>query len=211
MSTGAISTIFRSLSSTPLGQGDGEQKLLRPYNDGPRTVTTYARNWSALKKRRVVREAISWRRGGEKSVAKGGPLSNGTSIQQLREEARNGMDMNWYAEEVKETDARLLFDGRAWVIPARGQDGEPAPKTQIPEGLMDLYCGNYERMNSDDPLVRSEEIAKLRARVREIFCLGPDDDEHPNGFIEFIREEIEFTARPASEDHVYAEGMTTEV
>ena len=77
----------------------------------------------------------------------------------------------------------------------------------MPEGVYDLYCGNYLRMHNGDERERADEISKLHSRVRDLRCEGPEDMRNPDGVLEFIREEIAMDSGFAREDRVYADDL----
>jgi hypothetical protein len=176
--------------SIPLGSLPGERRLAAPYNAKPVDCVVRVRNLSATKKRTVVEEAISIRRGGDRAIAKGpysGKEYSGTSVEQLRFRVAQGDDMNWYKEVVKPVDFVVRHGGRQFVIPY-ARDGEPEPQwVTVDPGAWDLYMGNWERMHSADPREKQNEGMRRQGRGLAKFVAEADN---PFGFLEFDRREI---------------------
>lgn len=185
--------MLQQLAQTPLGRADGEANLTVPFNQGPTTVIVRVRNHSRTANRRILHKPVSQTQGGDDlEVQAKYPGMSAESIQKAAQQR----DMSVYKMGVKAVKASLPFDGKMYVIPpAKTADEEP-PAVIVPEGMWDLYMGNWERMNGT-PQDRTEELARLAARFsgRENPAMVFDSAGNVvRGYLEFIREEV----RPSS-------------
>jgi hypothetical protein len=196
----------------PLGSLHGEEHLQAPFNLRPVNAIVRVRNMSAMVERRVVKEAISIRRGGSLSITDG-PYKNqrGVSVDALRFKVAEGENMNWEVMQVSPQDALLRLDGKRYLIeyprdtskpqiqigvdpltrrpvldyPAKM--GAPGEWVAVEAGLWDLYCGNWERMHAASQRERIEELQQLAGRGMSKWVVG---DDNPYGYLEFSRTEI---------------------
>ena len=153
---------------------------------------------SALNPRKIIKEYVSWRRGGEAQLsdAKYRERIHGqTSVDQLRERARSGEDMNWTETATVATAFVIRHNNRKIVVPAFDSiTQEPAPWITVDPGIWDLYMGNYDRMHSADIRERNDELTLLAGRNLHRFAYAEDaDEERPFAFLEFSREEVLYT------------------
>jgi hypothetical protein len=200
--------------NAPLGSQRGEEHLQAPYNQRPSSAIIRVRNMSTVVARRVIIEAVSYRRGGEKSITeKSGPFHKiaNASVDALRFKVAQGENMNWEDMRVEPQDAVLRHDGKRFLIEYKrdmsqpetviGRDkltghaivdrpplmGEPGDWVAVSEGLWDLYMGNWERMHSGSEKERIDEIMQVNGRALNRFVVGEDN---PYGYLEFSRDEI---------------------
>jgi hypothetical protein len=146
---------------------------------------------SATLKRRIVREHVSFRRGGDEQLRDGkaskafGP---NTSADDLRYRVIGGANMDWTEERVQSLDFVVRHDGKRYLIPAVDpKTGENAPWIIVDPGVWDLYMGNWERMHSRDARVMTDEMTNTQGRGLSKWVIGEDA---PFGLLEFSREEI---------------------
>ncbi len=191
-----------------LGYRDNPPENLKvPYNLTPQTCVVRVRNLSALRKRRIVEEAVSYRRGGERSI-KSGPYKGvpDVSVDALRAKIIvSGEDMNWYSEKIVPVDFRIQHDSKRPIIPYQDfKTGAVAPWIIVDPGTWDLYMGNWERAHSSDHRERINEQQATALRGLNRFCIAAEDienqrspdamkdvlDENPFGFLQFMREPI---------------------
>ena len=103
--------------------------------------------------------------------------------------------MNVYSTKIEKVLYAPLFDGKRYFVPpAKGSEDPPA--VQVPDGLWDILCGNYERMHSPNPKTKNEEEARFAAsmirKLNPIAFITVDGErvektENPFGFIEIER------------------------
>jgi hypothetical protein len=198
----SANAVMQSLSSVPLGFMDGESSINVPLNRGENTVLVRVRNRSAELERNVYHDDhISGFRGGE-----------------VYEEERNksksdaftmGKEMTPYTKQIKPTNIVLKFDNKSYLVPSHGPNGEPSPWVPVPEGLYDLYVGNYSRMNSKDPKIKNDEIALIqlrRGKADRDFVIRPGVS-NPWAFLEFDYKIIEPTSIAVDALSVYADNI----
>ena len=184
---GTIGAIFGDLERTPLGLANGEANLQTPFNSTPVQTIVRVRNLSATIPRRVVKTYVSDRRGGEK-LAK----SNNLSMTEIHEMAKS-QDMNEYKTVTKPIKTALTHDNRTFVIPPATSKDEEPPWVIVPEGMWDLYLGNYQRMHGT-PQERSDEASRLAGRFQgrenPVLRRNAATGEPMSGYIEFTREDV---------------------
>lgn len=167
-SPSSAAMLMESIAQVPLGFGENEGQLNSPYNRGKENVLVRVRNLSATRSRLMFdRDRPSWLRGGEQLEQKIKKRYPTFSLDVARRDAfvGAGASMDKITEEgVFPVDVTLKFDDQLYRIPAKDEDGKDAPWVDVPEGVMDLYYGNWKRMNSDDPKERSEEIESIKRR-----------------------------------------------
>jgi len=104
-------------------------------------------------------------------------------------------DMSEYETGIRVVTAQVQIGGQVYYIPpAEADDVEPEPQ-MVKEGAWDLYCGNYERMHSDDPTEvakEKEHLSLLWLRKKNpVFLASVDgaetDLKNPYGFLEIRR------------------------
>lgn len=183
--------VLQSLQTAPLGQANGEAGLQSPFNAKPTGVIVKIKNWSATVPRKVLKTAISFKRGAERLSAK---ERGDMSIEALQVAAFVD-DVSRYSMEVKPVKAVIKWDGKDYVIPpAPPDDRDNPPAISVPEGAWDLYCGNWDRMHDPDINVRVNEVTALSmrrgGRQSPVIEKDPVTGEIISGFLEFIREEV---------------------
>ena len=175
--------------AVPLGSLPGEAGLQSPYNLRPDMVIVKVRNLSAIHKHRIVREAVSIRRGGNEQLKdRHGKETWGSNVSpaELQFRVAQGEDVNWYEDKIVPQDFILRHDGRRYLIPAIDpKTGENAPWITVPAGAWDLYMGNWDRMHSPSAKERATELEMLGVRG---FSKWVADDDNSFGFLEFSRE-----------------------
>lgn len=185
--------LINSLAETPLGQGPGERVPYVPANFRGQQAMVYARNWSSVRPRKIVIDAVSYYRGGD--VVQRDQIAVGAvqSLESLHQQARDGVDKSKYAMEIKPIVFTVRFDGRATPVPYHGVDaltGEEcdAPHVVIPEGAWDLYVGNWDALHSKNPQERNLELARVSAawgKFNRVFHAEAPPGEF--AYVEFVR------------------------
>jgi hypothetical protein len=198
MAAGLKDGILASLQNSPLGLGPNEANLQTPFNtprEG-RIVTVRVRNHSAQFKRRVLKIAVSYKRGGDEAVLTDKYRKSGMSMETIQRLSLD-RDMNVYTDVVVPVTAVIRFNSKIYRIPPADDPASIPPEVVVPEGVYDLYLGNYDRMHSADHRDRNDEAQRLFYRwgsggSRAVLYLKddgtPDQDRNPFGFLEFIRE-----------------------
>lgn len=152
-------------------------------------VVLKVKNYSARYPRKIVKTAVSWWRGADNIPEK---ERNGATVEAIQREALN-VDKTKYEKKIKPTTALLMHDGKNYAVPPAASADEEPPAVIVPEGLYDLYCGNYARMNSADINERVDEANRLamrRAGKDSPVIQYDAEGNHVSGFLEFIREEV---------------------
>jgi hypothetical protein len=200
--------------NNPLGKFAGEEGLQVPYN-AVTTAIVRVRNLSGSVKRKIVKEWVSFATGGEDSILEGPYKGKNMTPQELQRQALSGRNVNWEVEAVRPQDFILRFDDRRWVIPALGEDGEAesAPEVIVPEGVWDLYCGNFGLMNAlmangqPDVKTRAQELERVQFRGLNRFVYG---GKNQYGFLQFTREALTTDSIPLDRARIL-EGEIIEV
>jgi len=213
MSFNSANAVMQSLSNVPLGFMDGESNINVPLNRGENTVLVRVRNRSAELERNVYHDDhISGFRGGElyeeeRSKSKSGGVF---SLEKARRDAfMLGKEMTPFTKQIKPTNIVLKFDNKSYLVPSHGPNGELAPWTPVPEGLYDLYVGNYSRMNSKDPRVKNDEIQLIQTRRGKgdrDFVIRPGV-HNAWAFLEFDYKVVEPTSIAVDALSVYADSL----
>jgi len=209
---GKTATLVHDLEGNP-----SDQIFNVPANFQGRKALVYARNWSAVKPRRVIKEAVSFITGGEITVdemaKKGRPAP---SLDTLRERAKT-TDVNFYEDKIVPAVFVIRFDGRELAIPFHGIDAKTgeecdAPHVLVEEGAYDLYCGNYERMHSRDPRIKAAEAQHVAGKGRRnmVWAADSDSPKTPSAFVELIRELIPEPQVVLDTERLYP-GMSVEI
>lgn len=203
--------IIFNLNSQPLGTLAGEATLQTPFNTPKQRANVYVVNHSRVKERRVCVVPVSSLSGAEEALRH--KSAEGKAYREAYGNAENlykaalRKDMSIYEDRIEPVMFVINFDGRKYVIaPAPESDPNSPPVEQVPDGVWDLYCGNYERMSAikdrgdgvavPDQQERSAETQRLALRWarkhnpvwRQVVDGSPRTSENPFGFIEFIRE-----------------------
>jgi hypothetical protein len=197
--------VLDSLMAAPLGAVEGDINPNIARNAKGITAVYFARNLSATLKRRVVEKGVSLARGyDDKAVKKYHGDMDG---EEVRKQAIH-RDMNVYEVKVVPVRKVLKFNNALIEIPVDGTE------VSIPEGLWDLHLGNYERIRSEDILVRSAEYERLSNRWCSPMTPNPvyeagqerptDSEDRPYGYIEFRRQEIHVQQATQDLTRVYA-------
>jgi hypothetical protein len=190
----SLNSVLESLSSRPFGQapGDPVAGAAMNRNDEAEYTKCYARNWSNSRERRYITEAISWLRGGQKAEQLAKKTGEDFEMPYKRREAYAGQDPSVTAVEIKPVEAVLQFDNSRFIIPP-AKDAKKEPEwIAIPQGVMDLYYGNWERLNSPNARERAQEMEAVKGR-RKDYCVRLDargQNTNEFGFLEFKREII---------------------
>jgi hypothetical protein len=182
--------VMQSLSTEPLGTVGAEAALQSPFNQKPTSVIVKVKNWSAQIPRKVLKTPISFKRGAERLTEKqkGGMTTEAIQIASFTQ------DMSIYEDSIKPVKAVLTWNGQAYMIPPSASKEEEPVAVTVPDGVWDLYLGNYDRMRDPDPNVRVQEATLLAlrrgGRTSPVIERDPHTGEISSGFLEFIREEV---------------------
>lgn len=220
---GPAAQMFQQISATPYGKGQSDAAFSRPFNNTDETVIVRVRNLSALRPRRVYTDHIGMWRGGEKYAYEQQQKGRQVNLDLLYAQAmRGGRDVNPTEDVISPIDAILTFDGKPYMVVAKDEKGKPAPWCDVPEGVLDLYFGNWKRLQ--DPRERAHELERVRARRRD-FCVrtlnvaiddlaksGEEaaDRDNPFAFLVFDRKVVEPISVAVDMERVYA-GKAMEV
>lgn len=179
----------------PVGtmNGDPNMGVASNYRIPPARIYvvnhTRTRPWSKLA------VSASFRRGAEDVLIYNRELAKIYNVDTLTKRIEQGKSHNQYKKGIHVGVFDMTLGKRHIAItPARDAESKPAV-IEVPEGLWDIYLGNYERMRSEDPKVVSDERSRLavrwRARHNPVFCYTDDevtkDLGNEYGFLEFIR------------------------
>jgi hypothetical protein len=183
------------LKNNPLGLGQGDPSFMSTFGAKLPKARIFLRNWSGRQKRTYVKTAVSFRRGASKLLQEDAELRKIHNIATLNEAIKEGIDMNKYAEKIQAVIFAPMFNGRRYPIPPAKAGEEEPPLIQVPEGMWDILMGNYERMNSVDIRIRSEEETRFansqHGKHSPILFITEDGKrrmkENPFGFIEIER------------------------
>lgn len=199
--------IAASLASAPLGAGQAEGGLQAPFNASKQVVLVKVRNVSAVQERLCVIERISFARGGEQYESDRRRESKGREVIDLNALRAKAFFDDVSPKEMRKqpVDVALTFDSGMYVIPAyaEGHDGEAAhaaPWVEVPDGVYDLYVGNFHRLR--DPRERAKELERVRSK-RADFVIRPGS-KNPAAFLEFERTVIEPKAMAVDMERVFA-------
>jgi hypothetical protein len=184
-----------NLDTTPLGLAQGDPNLSMPFGSKMPSARIFLRNHSTAQIRKFKKVAVSARRGAAQALAADKSLREIYNMATFYDAVKAGEDMNVYGSKKQSVLFAPKFDGHEWKIPPAKGEEEP-PKVQVPEGLWDILCGNYERMNSPDIRIRTEEMTRFANTqvFKTSFVLFVTVDgqrqmlDNPFGFIEVIRE-----------------------
>jgi hypothetical protein len=184
------------LKGTPMGMAPGDPAFDMPMNHAAPTARVFLRNWSATQKRQYVKIGVSDRRGMSKALLDNKELQKTYgNVAMMKESVREGVDLNVYDMKVQPVMFAPLWDGRRWpVAPAPNPETQPTA-VQVPEGMWDLFMGNWDRMHSPSPQIRAEEQVRLATSMlfkqSSILFVTVDQNQevrdNPFGFIEIIR------------------------
>jgi hypothetical protein len=201
-----------ALNQNPLGELSGEANLQTPFNTPKRRPNVFVVNHSRTKERRVCVVPVSSLQGAEEAMMYKGPKGENLrkaygNAENLYKAAEKGRDLSIYEDVIEPANFIIPFNGRRYVVaPAPANDPNNPPVEEVDEGIWDLYCGNYERMNAtkdngrgqivSDDTTRSEEVQRLALRWarkknpvwRTVEDGRPQTRENAFGFVEFIRE-----------------------
>lgn len=199
------------LLAVPWGQGPGEVgpggAINRTSSD--EYIRCYVRNWSAQLERDYVFEAISQYQGGEKSKELAMKKGDDFDLVSLREKHRLGQNADIIHHGVKAIPkVEMKFDGKYFTIPASKDPKKDPEWIGIPQGVMDLYYGNYDRIHGLDKNEANKELELVRGRRRYDPCIRKNargENTNKFGYLEFRREIIEPSAMAVDADHVFTE------
>lgn len=183
VSSGAALFQRYNVNSAPYGQAPEDQGQRRPFNLSDETVVVNVRNLSALRPRRIIVDYISMFRGGERWAAEQAEKGRQVNLDMLYSQMAKFGDspatrsVQPTIVKVEPIDAFLTWDGKPYLVPAVDEHGKPAPWCKIPEGVMDLYYGNWKRLHEMSPKERSNELEAVRARRRDFIVRRPMNEE----------------------------------
>ena len=166
-----------NVNSAPYGQAAEDAAHRRPFNTVDETIIVRARNLSGLRPRRVEIDHISFYRGGERWAAeqleKGRQVNLDMLYAQIAKFGDSARNVQPTEMRVQPVDAILFWDGGSYIIPSHDEHGKPAPWCEFPEGIMDLYYGNWKRLHEMTPKERTTELENVRARRRDFIVRRP--------------------------------------
>jgi hypothetical protein len=182
------------LKTNPLGHGQGDPSLQAPFNNAQPTARIFLINHSRTVERRFVKVGVSWKRGAAKALQADAELRKLYNVATLREAVVDGQDMNVYDTKRAPVLFAPFWNGVRYPVPP-APEGAPPLAVQVPEGLWDLFMGNWDRMNDPDQRVRAEEAMRLaisqtakNSPIRFVTVDGEREErENPFGFIEIER------------------------
>lgn len=189
-------------NEAPLGSQPGEGHLQVPYNATPDRVLVRVRNLSATQERRVVKEAVSIRRGGNqqlKNNARRAEFGDNVAPVELQFRVAQGENMDWEEDVISPVDYVLRHGGQRFrVFAVDPVSGLNAPWKPVPAGAWDLYMGNHDAMTSKDQKERTDEISRMRLRNLWRWVASYKNKygelDNPYGFLEFEYEVIKVEA-----------------
>jgi hypothetical protein len=197
---------------TPFGTKPGEN-LRVAANYVPAPAVVYVVNHSRTRAWKRISVPVSTRHGGEEALRKDAKLREIYNVDMLYHAVANGQDMNRYEEGIKPVVFTFMVGGQLQIIPPAKNADQPPPRIEVPEGSLDLFLGNYDRMRGivrdENGQIKSEGSAAIigdersrlavmwRRRKNPVFMFTDDADtkhiDNEFGFLEFVRE----TKRPA--------------
>lgn len=209
------------------GQAPEDQAHRRPFNTVDETVIVRVRNLSGLRPRRIELDHISFYRGGEVWAQEQGEKGRQVNLDMLYAQIAKFGDTarNVQPTEMKLSpiDAILSWNGGTYLVPSHDEHGKPAPWCEIPEGVMDLYYGNWKRLHELTARDRTGELESVRARRRDFVIRRPisadfmkeseaekADKDNDYAFIVFDRKVVQPQAVAVDMERVYS-GRAMEV
>ncbi len=216
-----------NVNSVAYGQAAEDVAHRRPFNTVDETIVVNVRNLSGLRPRRVEIDHISFFRGGERwaqeQLEKGRQVNLDMLYSQIAKFGDGARNVQPTEMIVAPIDAILTWDGGAYTVPSHDEHGKAAPWCKIPEGVMDLYYGNWKRLHEMKTKDRSDELDAIRSRRRDFIVrapVGPDfmkehatekaDKNNDYAFIVFDRQVIKPMSVAIDMERVYA-GKSMEV
>jgi hypothetical protein len=148
------------IRQNPLGSAAGDPSFGTPFGSKLPAARIFLRNHSARQKRRFVKVPVSFRRGAAEALAADAELRKIYNIATLEAAIERGVDKNVYGEKIERILFAPKFDGQQYFIPPAKGEEEP-PLVQVPEGMWDLLMGNWDRMNSPDIRIKTEEMTRF--------------------------------------------------
>lgn len=198
--------VLDSLTAAPLGSVEGDINPNIARNAKAMTAVYFARNLSGTLKRRTIDIAVTVGVGYDNPKVK--KYWGNMDGEEIRKQCAQGRDMNLYKNDVYPVRKVLKFNNQLIEVPVDGTE------ISIPEGLWDIYLGNYDRIRSKDNLTQSQEYERLSNRwcspgtpnpVYEAGTEPPKDhDGRQTAFIEFRRQEIHVQQATQDLTKVYA-------
>ena len=218
-----------NVNSSPYGQAPEDAAHRRPFNTTDETIVVNVRNLSAIRPRRIIVDYISMFRGGERwaqeQLEQGRQVNLDMLYSQMAKFGDSPATRNVQPTVVKiePIDGFLTWDGMPYLVPSHDEHGKPAPWCKIPEGVMDLYYGNWKRLHEMSPKERSNELESVRARRRDFVVRRPvnedfmkenkevaADKDNDYAFLVFDRQVVKPTSVAIDMERVYA-GRALEV
>ena len=217
MSTASTATkmtraeVLEEIQAVPYGQAPGD---LSPGGALNRTasddyVRCFVRNWSANIERDFVFESVSQYQGGEKSRALAMAKGEDFNLQELRDAHRNGHNADIIHRGIKPVAAiDLKFDSKYFRVPASKDPKKDPEWVPIPQGVMDLYYGNADRLASSDKREANDELERVRSFRKYDPCIRRNargENMNKFGFLEFKREIIEPSVVAVDTDSIFTD------
>lgn len=206
LSRSAKAQVAADLGMQPLGTGGGEPGQVAA-NATKDIVLVKVRNLSAVHARRCVIERVSFVRGGEQYEGDVRRESKGRNVIDLNALRARAMfdDVSPTVEKIEAINVALTFDSGLYLVPAyaEGHEGDPehaAPWVEVPDGVYDLYVGNFQRLN--DPRERSKEIERVKSRRLDV-VLRPGA-KNPWAFMEFQRQVVRPMPTAVDAERIYS-------
>ena len=159
------------------GQAPEDQAHRRPFNTVDETIIVRVRNLSALRPRRVEIDHISFFRGGEswaqEQLDKGRQVNLDMLYSQVAKFGDQARNVQPTELKMAPIDAILTWNSGSYIVPSHDEHGKAAPWCEIPEGVMDLYYGNWKRLHEMTPKDRATELENVRSRRRDFIIRRP--------------------------------------
>lgn len=202
----SVNQVLESLQANPFGADPSDPKAGLAMNQGSEYVKCFVRNWSANRERRFITEHISWLKGGERAAKAAKLQGEDFELDKKRKEAYLGQNPSVTEVAIKPVSAILQFDSQQFIVPASDNAKKDPEWVPIPQGVFDLYYGNWERLNSTDAKERALEAEAVAIRRRDV-CLRMNKGQNTNefGFLEFKREIIPHQSIAIDSDMVFSD------
>lgn len=187
-----VNAVLESLQQTPLGQAPGDPRpgLALNYSESSELIKCYVRNWSGNIKRKFIVDHISPYRGGERTAELMREKAQPFDVEKLRAQAARGTDASIKDYAIKPVAVKLQFNQMLFLVDPSKDPKKDPEWVPIPQGVMDLYYGNWERLEGLDARERAREIERVQFRRQDV-CIRKNKagvNENEYGFLEFKRE-----------------------
>ena len=140
--------VIYDLNQNPLGALQGEANLQTPFNSVAKRPNVYIVNHSRTRERKVCTVPVSYLSGADEALRKSKDYQKEYGNVANIYEAAKRRDMSIYEMKIVPCVLKIQFDSQTFYIPpATEEDPNNAPAEMVPDGVWDLYLGNFERMH----------------------------------------------------------------